>query len=221
MLSDSETHRIFLVERPAAAIQPHNCGWLRPCTLGYFLCSCKESNQRKHAPGWRAYPRLRGFGSRRWPNETSCLVGQSRTSLCATPSGRMHKVLRGSGAPYGIIKTQLYYYRGGGIERQVFSGPVAAAEHRSRNWGRRETFDRARGAFFAPGELGERRFRREAQGDVGGSGASFFLVTFSWTSKKKSPAVGQPPTSYTSPQATQQKRGARAEPPAISFSTRA
>jgi hypothetical protein len=60
--------------------------------------------------------------------------------------------------------------------------------------------------IFAPGELGERRFSREAQEGVGGSGVSFFLVTFSWTRKKKSPAVGQPPTSSfsSSPQAIRQ-----------------
>jgi len=41
-----------------------NCGWLRPCTLGPFRCSCKESNQRKHvARNRRPFPlrlRLRG-----------------------------------------------------------------------------------------------------------------------------------------------------------------
>jgi len=48
---------------------------------------------------------------------------------------------------------------------------------------------------IAPGELGERRFRREAQEAVGGSGVSFLSVAFLWISKEKLPAVGQPPTS--------------------------
>jgi hypothetical protein len=58
---------------------------------------------------------------------------------------------------------------------------------------------------FEPGELGERRFRREAQEVFGGSGAPFLLVAFLWVNKEKRPAVGQPPTSYTSPKATQMK----------------
>jgi hypothetical protein len=45
------------------------------------------------------------------------------------------------------------------------------------------------GYIFAPGELGERRFRREAQGVFGGSGVSFLLVTLLWTSKEESPRV--------------------------------
>jgi len=51
----------------------------------------------------------------------------------------------------------------------AFSNPVAAAEHRSPPRGCRETFDRARGAYYAPGELGERRGGREAEEKVGGS----------------------------------------------------
>ncbi len=81
------------------------------------------------------------------------------------------------------------------LPRFGFPVPVAAAEHRSPPRGIREPFDRARGAYFAPGELGERRGGREAQEAVGGAGVSFLLVTFLWTSKEKSPAVGQPPTS--------------------------
>jgi hypothetical protein len=55
------------------------------------------------------------------------------------------------------------------------------------------------GYIFAPGELGERRFSREAQEAVGGSGVSFLLVTFLWTSKEKSPRVqgrSHPPLAF-------------------------
>ena len=55
--------------------------------------------------------------------------------------------------------------------------------------------DRCAPGACATGELGERRFSREAQEGIGGSGVSFSLLTFSWTSKRKSAAVGQPPTS--------------------------
>jgi len=71
-----------------------------------------------------------------------------------------------------------------------FKIPVAAAEHRSPPRGIRETPDRARGALFAPGELGERRGGREAQEDVGGSGACFLLVSFLCTSKDKETCRG-------------------------------
>jgi hypothetical protein len=54
--------------------------------------------------------------------------------------------------------------------------------------------------------VGERPCGREAQGDVGGSGVSFLLVTFLWTSKEKSPAVGQPPTSMFSYSTIARKR---------------
>jgi len=104
-----------------------------------------------------------------------------------------------------LIQAVVHQERNGG----VFKIPVAAAEHRSPPRGLREPFDRARGALCAPGELGERRGGREAQEGVGGAGVSFLLVTFLWTSKEKSPAVGQPPTSCfsSSPKAIQKKTG--------------
>ena len=67
---------------------------------------------------------------------------------------------------------------------------------------------RAPGACWkcAPGELGERRGGREAEEEVGGSGVPFLLVAFLWASKEKRRAVGQPPTSYTSLQTTQNEK---------------
>ena len=52
--------------------------------------------------------------------------------------------------------------------------------------------------------VGERPVGRGTEGAVARSGVSFFLVTFSWTSKKKPPAVGQPPTSKTRLKAARQ-----------------
>ena len=46
-----------------------------------------------------------------------------------------------------------------------------------------------RARVHAPGELGERRFRREAQEGVGGSGA-FFLWFLSLHEQRKKPARG-------------------------------
>ena len=49
-------------------------------------------------------PRLRGFGSRAAPTRHPVAAGQAQTSLSA-PCGRLPKALRGSGAPYGYLKT--------------------------------------------------------------------------------------------------------------------
>ena len=46
----------------------------------------------------------------------------------------------------------------------IFLTPSERAEHRSAIRGFREPPDRARGALFAPGELGERLIARGAQG---------------------------------------------------------
>ena len=46
------------------------------------------------------------------------------------------------------------------------------------------------GAFLRSASSARARTRREAQVLLGGSGAAFFLVTFSWPNKKKRPACG-------------------------------
>jgi len=152
-------------------------------------------------------PRLRGFGSRAAPTRHPVAAGQAQTSLSAPPSGRSPKALRGSGAPYGFGKKPWHRWP------LVFSGPRSRrrasqpesgeaslvfepegeAEYLWKSGGLpcRRTGAPQIGApgVHAPGELGERRFRREAQEAVGGSGVSFLLVTFLWTSKEKSPRV--------------------------------
>jgi len=89
--------------------------------------------------------------------------------------------------------------------------PVGASRAPSKAGGSRETFDRARGALWAPGELGEcpAAARRAGNCPVCGRRSdrgAFSLVTFSCAHKRKSPAVGQPPTSNTRPQAARQHK---------------
>ena len=68
-----------MVARAMRAISTAICGWLRPCTLGYFLCSCKESNQRKHARLMaRHLPALRASVSAVARQDIPVLAGDQR-----------------------------------------------------------------------------------------------------------------------------------------------
>ena len=70
----------------------------------------KEIDERKGRPRMaRIPPRIRGFGSRRYPDATSCRAGQAQTSLSAPPSGRSPKALRCEGAPYGVSESETSY----------------------------------------------------------------------------------------------------------------
>ena len=60
-------------------------GVLRPRPMGSFLCSCKESYQRKHAPGWRPFPALRAFAAK-LAHGTSLCRGRGAESFRA-PAG--------------------------------------------------------------------------------------------------------------------------------------
>ena len=80
--------------------------------------------------------------------------------------------------------------------------PSERAEHRSAIRGFREPPGRARGAYFAPGELGERLIARGAQGTarcVGGeaTGACFFWFLFFARAKKRNlPWVSHPQVAF-------------------------
>ena len=84
--------------------------------------------------------------------------------------------------------------------------PVAAAEHRSPPRGCRETFDRARGAYFAPGELGERWGGREAQGESRRLRGVLSFGSFSLHEQRKGiqGAGAEPPASNMPPKAARQ-----------------
>jgi len=108
-------------------------------------------------------------------------------------------------ATTGRLATQLKPWRGdvfrfgkritADIRHEGFSGPRSRrrASQRDRELLSEHLFEQRRvvGAL----RVARRPVAREAQGVFAGSGVSFSLVTFSWTNKRKSPAVGQPPTS--------------------------
>mgnify|MGYP001561114515 CR=1 FL=1 len=88
-------------------------GGSRPCTLGSFLCSCKERNQRKHAPGWRECSTvlLAGIGARlNSPGAKYAPRAQTRGSLLPIPAamlGRAIRVLKNPGdIRYALLRHQ-------------------------------------------------------------------------------------------------------------------
>src|SRR3990167_1733544 len=184
----------FNGSRASLATQKHNCGWLRPCALGYFLCSCKESNQRKHAPGWRDNPIASRLTLERSPDSTS-LCWRATGAIPRAALRALGRSAARRGTPYGVLKTPPRT----GL-RWVAQIPVGASRAPSQAGRCRETFDRARGACFAPGELGERPAAARRAGDRvvftrRSDRGGFLFVTFLCPPKEKSPAVGQPPTS--------------------------
>jgi hypothetical protein len=118
----------------------------------------------------------------------------------------------------GVLKTPYQRFTLSNPDSRGFRAPVAAAEHRSRNREQRAAClsprvrrsihgspvdfhaaerarrGSARPGCIAPGELGERpaearRAGNRAQYARRSDRVSFSLVTFSWTSKRKSPRV--------------------------------
>lgn len=157
----------------------------------YFLVATRKY-PKKRSPGWREYlpallagpgraPQLAGRKQRAPGSNTGC-------AKTPGPAARFGRAIRGGKEhPCQGLRWLAHH-------------PVGASRAPSKAGGIRETFDRARGAYFAPGELGERpavarraghRAYSARRSDRGG----FLLVTFLCPSKEKSPAVGQPPTS--------------------------
>ena len=132
-------------------------------------------------------PRLRGFGSRAAPTRHPVAAGQAQTSLSAPPSGARPK-------PYGarVRHTGLKKY---GATCWCFRIPVARAEYRSPTGSIQASPCLSPRRVVCARRVGERPVGRGTQGVFARSGVSFSLVPFSWTSKRKEPAVGQPPTS--------------------------
>jgi len=124
-----------------------------------------------------------------WRHATSLSRAPGADLLVRAPSGLSAKGFRCSGAPYGVLKipprTNL---------RCVAHTPVGASRASSKAGSIRETFDRARGALCAPGELGERPAAARRAGNRAyfarrSDRAAFSLVTFFWPDKRKSPRV--------------------------------
>jgi len=161
-----------VVERPPAAIQPHKCGWLRPCTLGDFsLFAQRKITKRKRAP-WStpasrvpSHARLRRMRTRGIPAaplqaRASAVLGArlDQGEIFKTRMARLSTARLWASAPKGARAGSTRLTRATGKSRRGSAGPQSCGAPVS-----------------AP------------------SGVFFFLVTFSWTSKNKSPAVGLPP----------------------------
>jgi len=157
-----------LVCAPRTA-QKHICGVLRPLHPGsLFFARAKKRDEKKARPdgALTCAPRLwdPALSQRNIP----CRVGQSRTSLCAIPSGRLPKAWRCSGAPYGSEKTTVPWFEVGCStprsarrvpqpHRELSSETVFEPEARSlrpaswssARWGEeRKEFSRAPGGHF-------------------------------------------------------------------------
>jgi len=151
-------------------------------------------------------PRLRGFGSRRCPDATSCRGGAGADIPVCAPSGARPKPCGARVRHTGFSKNPTLASPACMMEQRGFQIPVARAEYRSPTGSIQASPCLSPRRVVCARRVGERPVGRgtEGTGEAGArSGVSFLLVTFLWTSKEKSPAVGQPPTSYTSPKATQ------------------
>ena len=164
---------------------------------GFFLCSCKERNQRKHAPDGALFLASAALGPGAVPTRHPASRA-SRAPPCARP-------LRGARPkPYGArvrhtgFKKHLPPLHVGEMERWFFSGPRSARRvpQPVRGSSSEPLFESSR--VVCGRRVGERPVGRgtEGTGEAGTrSGACFLLVPFLCTSKEKEPAVGQPPTS--------------------------
>jgi len=170
-----------------------------------------QMDERKGRPDGANTPSSPRLWVPRCPDATSCRGGAGADIPVCAPFGALAQSLAGLGcAIRGWKKTVAPLVFSNPRSRRRASQPKSGAaslvfepegeaEYSWKSGGLpcRRTGAPRIGAprVHAPGELGERRFWREAQEEVGGSGACFLLVPFLCTSKEKEPAVGQPPTS--------------------------
>ena|SRR3989344_5939355 len=124
-----------------------------------FLCSRKEKKPKESAPSWRDNPLRIASRACGRPTGPPCPGGRRARSL-ARPFGRSARGWRCSRAPYGVLKTPPRT----GLS-WVAQNPVGTSRAPSQAGSLRETFDRARGALCAPGELGERPAVARRAGD--------------------------------------------------------
>jgi len=154
-----------------------------------FFASAKKFTKESTFPGRREYPLRFAPRARRSPDGTSL----SRRATRAIPRAPL-RALRPRLAMLGRAMRGEKEHPCQG-SRWVAHLPVARAEYRSPSGGMQASpvFESSR--VVCGRRVGERPLGRGTQGVSARSRASFSLVTFSWTSTRKSPAVGQPPTS--------------------------
>ena len=133
-------------------------------------------------------PRLRGFGTRAVPTSHPDSWA-SRAHPCARPLRALAQSLAELGCAIRGLNTfplcMSVKWNDG-----FFRVPVARAEYRSPSGSFQASPCLSRAALFAADELASARSGEERKEGVARSGVSFSLVTFSWTSKRKSPWVG-------------------------------
>ena len=156
-------------------------------------------------------PRLRGFGSRAAPTRHPVAAGQAQTSLSA-PLRALAQSLTGLGCAIRCLKNIFHLCTSVKWNDGFFRVPVARAEYRSPSGSFQASPCLSRAALFAADELASARSGEERKEGVARFGVSFSLVTFSWTSKRKSPWVGGGASQI-------QKRGRRPHDQRLSLET--
>ena len=184
-------------------------GWLRPRTPGDFLCSCKESHQRKHAPGWRDILPALLAGPGAHPNSPRAnYARRARHGVrdCSGTGGdarARHTGWKRTPEPWIEVV--------GSTPRSARQVPQPHREFSS------ETVFEPEARFPAPGELVERPVGRGTEEALARSGVCFFWILFFARAKKSNlPWVSHP--QVIRGRSPLDKSCAGAEPPAISFS---
>jgi len=185
-----------------------------PRTAGGFLSLLVQRKKPKKArPGWRKDSLASAALGPALPRRDILSRRGRRRHPCLRPFGRSPKALRGSGAPYGVLKTPPRE------DRRWFAPiPVGASRAPPRDQGfsraswsspRRPGCEQGTGRSPAkrPGVFLFGSFHLDKQ-EKGTQGAGAEPPAISFSNRARSAhnidSVGQPPTSYTSPKAIRQ-----------------
>ena len=171
-----------------------------------FLCSCKEKGPKESTPPGlrrlRRFPRA-AFASGGAHTRHPCR-GCARSRSLARPCGPALRLHTSLGLTKGVLKTPPRADR-----RWVAQIPVGASRAPSKAGGSRETFDRARGASFAPGELGSRPAEARRTGNrerclrAAKRPGRILFGNFLLCAQEKVTCCGSATHKYASPEATQ------------------
>ncbi len=185
---------------PSPILSRVACGdaywWVADPRQVTFLCTDKEKSPKEIRPGWREFPLRFSPESARAPTRRA-----HTTRLGLEHEAREYP---DSSCDARARHTGLKEHPCQGL-RWVAPSPSERAEHRARPGEVARLLIEPEACFSAPGELGERPAAARRAGHRApcarrSDRGAFSLVTFSWAYKRKSPAVGQPPTSTRRPQ---------------------
>ncbi len=140
----------------SSGLRPHLYLWVADPRQVAFLCLPKEKRPKERAPrSRRRLPALLGKIGARLTRRALNNAPRAQTRGSLLP---IFPAMLGGG--YGVLKAPPREGR-----RWFAPIPVGASRAPSEAGSRRETFDRARGAYCAPGELGERPAEARRAGD--------------------------------------------------------